>query len=125
MNNNLKQVVQNIAEIQIAALQRIYQDPSNLEFVKDLFSEEKNLFRDLVKAKIRYWEDVMVEPTLIKNLSQYQLGICTHILYVMEDEWLRDNPEGVIDCWELFDSLYTSTHPEIKLLNLDVWKRNN
>ncbi len=40
----------------------------------------------------------MIEyPQLIKTLTEYQLYVCSHILWKMEEEWITDNSQGF---WE-------------------------
>ena len=125
MNNNLKQVIQNIAEIQLEALKRIQKDPrqyDNFGLVQFIQSSEID---STIQNRIDYWERVYSLPCYFKTLDQYQLGICSHILFTMESEWVQANPEGVLECWDLIDNCFNRHHPEVKLLNLDLWKRKN
>ena len=51
-------------------------------------------------------------------LNEYQLMICSHILFKMEDEWLIDNSQGVCGAWELLHKIQINYHPEITLLKI-------
>ena len=48
--------------------------------------------------------------------SEYQLYICSHILFKMEDEWIHDLSQGVYGAWELLHKETNKFHPELTLI---------
>lgn len=127
-NKNLIQVVQKIAEIQIEGLKRVQQNPEGYDIsglIKEVLASGSTEFQKGLQERIKQWENILETPVLFKTLDLYQLGVSAHILYVIEEDLLRYNADGVIECWELIDSLYQLYHPEVKILNLDLWKLKN
>lgn len=55
-------------------------------------------------------------PQLINMLSEYQMMVCSHILFRMEDEWVHTNSQGVLGTWAIFQRANLKFHPELTLL---------
>ena len=70
-------------------------------------------------------EVVWVESDLIKikpkgaangELDEYQLLLCSHILWKMEEVWILDNPQGVNGAWLEINKAISKFHPEYTLI---------
>lgn len=118
MKKELKQIIQELAAIQIEAYTRLMANPDSVDQyqLNQLIEFNQDDVIEVLEARIRYWKTVQNLPQLIKGISPYQLGVCTHILFVMEETWVQDNVDGVLALWDLFDELYKKHHPEINLL---------
>lgn len=121
--NELNQIIYEIANIHLTALRKLIEDPHQIGY--DYLSRYirnwgSSITRELGN-RINFWEKVQKLPHTIKQVDEYQLGVSSHILYVMEEEWVQNYPEGVVKCWELIDSIYKSYHPETQI----IWKLNN
>ena len=139
MDKETEKVIKNIAEIQIEALGRIIKNEKNpnsslsTELVLKLLevgeenipddisdSELRNLFHELIEEetqkKIDLYKQLIEIPTSIRTLNEYQLYICSHILWKMEDEWITDNQQGVLGAWAELQSCKWKFHPELTLI---------
>lgn len=139
MDKETEKVIKNIAEIQIEALGRILKNEKNpnsslsTELVLKLLevgeenipddisdSELRNLLHELIKEetqkKIDLYKQLIEIPTSIRTLNEYQLYICSHILWKMEDEWITDNQQGVLGAWAELQSCTRKFHPELNLI---------
>lgn len=139
MDKETEKVIKNIAEIQIEALGRIIKNEKNpnsslsTELVLKLLevgeenipddipdSELRNLFHELIEEetqkKIDLYKQLIEIPTSIRTLNEYQLYICSHILWKMEDEWITDNQQGVLGAWAELQSCTRKFHQELTLI---------
>lgn len=139
MDKETEKVIKNIAEIQIEALGRIIKNEKNpnsslsTELVLKLLevgeenipddipdSELRNLFHELIEEetqkKIDLYKQLIEIPTSIRTLNEYQLYICSHILWKMEDEWITDNQQGVLGAWAEIQSCTRKFHQELTLI---------
>lgn len=139
MDKETEKVIKNIAEIQIEALGRIIKNEKNPnssistelvlkllevgeENIKDDISDSelRNLFHELIEEetqkKIDLYKQLIEIPTSIRTLNEYQLYICSHILWKMEDEWITDNQQGVLGAWAELQSCTRKFHPELTLI---------
>jgi hypothetical protein len=126
MKKETKLILQNIAQIQIKALESLEQNPEGVDYlhfellgINDLDIDILSVIRD----RIQFWKNLESNPSLILTLNEYQLGIVMHILYSMEEEWLQlgetnayftiDAATGINDTWKILDSMYKRFHPEV------------
>lgn len=118
MDKETKEVVKRIAQIQLEALNHI---KSNMEFtdhnllMKLLQVSEDDLVISL-ENHIQLYKDMVDMPQIIKTLNEYQLYICSHILWKMEEEWITDYSQGVLGTWAIITSYTNRFHPELTLL---------
>ena len=105
MDAETKEVVKNIAQIQIEALTNI---KNNITTTEEML--------DSVNHHIQIYEEIYEMPQLIKTLNEYQLYICSHILFKMEDEWIHNLSQGVYGAWELLHRETNKFHPELTLI---------
>jgi len=128
----MKDIVKRICNIQIEALNRIitkYEvtDDSDLDepLLTDLFQitvkpDDIKYLRALIKNSandvINFYKEVRQNPSLLSMANEYQLLLCSHILFKMEDQWINDNPYGVYDTWKLIHKAMVKFHPEYTLI---------
>ena len=120
MKKELKIIIQKLSSIQIEALKNLYNHPDSVDQynLRKYIGFTRGDILDTIHSRIKYWEFIHNNPEAIKGISEYQLGICSHIGFIMEEEWVKDYPSGVLDFWELIDKLYKNYHPELEFLNL-------
>ena len=118
MDLETKEVVKNIAQIQIEALTNILNNLDNTEpdLLRKLLQITDDDIRESLIAHIQIYEEIYEMPQLIKTLNEYQLYICSHILFKMEDEWIHDLSQGVYGAWELLHRETNKFHPELTLI---------
>lgn len=118
MDKSTEKIIIQIASIQLEAIRTIDQDrsiPSDLAF-KYLEIPSESQWDEAIETLERLYSQMMEMPSMIKMLNEYQLLICSHILYNMEDIWMIDNSEGVFGAWYEIHSQMEKYHPEFKLI---------
>jgi len=123
MDKETKDIVKLIAGIQIESLNSIKEDVKNgndiaQDLIKKLLQIEDKEIQFALDQEIERYVTIERYPTFIKMLNEYQLMICSHILFKMEDEWLIDNAQGVCGAWALLHKIQIGYHPEITLLKI-------
>lgn len=120
MKKELKEIIQELAQIQIEAFLQLKASPDSVDQyqLNQLIEYGDNDVIEVLENRIKYWKLIQEIPEAIMGIPPYQLGVCTHILFTMEETWVQNNPDGVIALWDLFDNMYQKFHPEIKLLCL-------
>jgi uncharacterized membrane protein YgaE (UPF0421/DUF939 family) len=118
MDLETKEVVKNIAQIQIEALTNILNNLDNTEpdLLRKLLQITDDDIRESLIAHIQVYKEILEMPQLIKTLPEYQLFVCSHILFRMEDEWISDNSQGVYGTWALLQTETKKFHPELTLI---------
>lgn len=130
MDKETRQIINSIAEIQIEALQRIKanENKPNASLSKDLVlkflgvEDDHHEFdisqqvQDVINQRIETYKNIQEYPYLIKMLSEYQLFMCSHILFKMEDTWIIDNSQGVHGAWSIIKEAIYKFRPEFSLL---------
>lgn len=139
MDKETEKVIKNIAEIQIESLNRILQneDKPNSALAQELIlrlleiSEYaipddvplnklqvvfKNLVHEETQKRIDMYKQMLEIPSIIRTLNEYQLYICSHILWKMEDTWIIDNQQGVLGAWAELQICINKFHPELTLI---------
>lgn len=139
MDKETSQIIKNIAEIQIEALQRIIdnEDKPNASLSQELIIELLNidisqleegtpynkmnqklntLIHRKVDMRIDAYKQMIEIPTAIYCLDEYQLLLCSHILWKMEEVWILDNPQGVNGAWLEINRAISKFHPEYTLI---------
>lgn len=118
MKKELQQIIRELAQIQIEAFQKLKANPNSVDQyqLNQLIEFNDQDVQEVLDARIRYWELIHQMPEAIVGIPEYQLGICTHILFTMEETWVQTNVDGVLALWDLFDQMYKRHHPEINLI---------
>ena len=101
--------------------------------MKEDISNGNNIAQDLIKKLLQIDNDEIImaldehielyteienTPQLINMLSEYQMLVCSHILFRMEDEWVHNNSQGVLGTWAIFQKANLKFHPELTLLKI-------
>lgn len=139
MDKETSQIIKNIAEIQIEALQRIIdnEDKPNASLSQELIIELlnidisqleegtpynkmnqklKTLIHRKVDMRIDAYKQMIEIPTAIYCLDEYQLLLCSHILWKMEEVWILENSQGVNGAWLEINRAISKFHPEYTLI---------
>lgn len=139
MDKETEKVIKNIAEIQIESLNRIIQNEDKpnsalaqelilrlLEISEDAIPDDvplnklQTVFKDLVheetQKRIDMYKQMLEIPSIIRTLNEYQLYLCSHILWKMEDIWIMDNQQGVLGAWAELQICINKFHPELTLI---------
>lgn len=139
MDKETSQIIKNIAEIQIEALQRIIDNENkpnaslSQELIIDLLNidvsqlEEgtpynkmnqklKTIIHRKVDMRIDAYKQMIEIPTAIYCLDEYQLLLCSHILWKMEEVWILENSQGVNGAWLEINRAISKFHPEYTLI---------
>ena len=121
MDKDPKDIVKLIAGIQIESVNSL----------KDVVNNGNNIAEDLIKKflqidndeiiqaldeHIQLYVDIEQTPQLINMINEYQMLVCSHILFRMEDEWVHTNSQGVLGTWAIFQKSNHKFHPELTLL---------
>ena len=117
MDKSTEKIISNIASIQLEAIMTIAQDrsiPDDLAF-QYLEIPSESQWDEAVETLRSLYLQMTEMPTMIRMLSEYQLLICSHILYRMEDVWMIDNSEGVFGAWSEIHAQMKKFHPEFTL----------
>lgn len=121
MDKSTKKIIRYIASVQLEAISFLRKEGINQEIGKDFILKfieapnEKEWKSSLDKLEEIYTQLKSV-PTTFKLLNEYQLLVCSHILYRMEDTWSLDNQYGVFMTWSLIHQSMKKFHPEFKIL---------
>lgn len=121
MDKSTKKIIRYIASVQLEAISFLRKEGINQEIDKDFILKfieapnEKEWKSSLDKLEEIYTQLKSV-PTTFKLLNEYQLLVCSHILYRMEDTWSLNNQYGVFMTWSLIHQSMKKFHPEFKIL---------
>ena len=123
MDKETKEIIRRIASIQMDALSNIIENPEDkdhellIKFLQvkpdEIVSAAENVYN--------FYKEVEDMPELIKMANEYQVLVCHHILFQMEDEWIIDNSQGVFGAWSFLHEALDKFHPEF----CNIWNRKN
>lgn len=120
MDKSTKKIIRYIASVQLEAISFLRKEGINQEIDKDFILKfieapnEKEWKSSLDKLEEIYTQLKSV-PTTFKLLNEYQLLVCSHILYRIEDTWSLNNQYGVFMTWSLIHQSMKKFHPEFKI----------
>lgn len=117
MDKSTEKIISNIASIQLEAIMTIAQDrsiPDDLAF-KYLEITSESQWDHAIETLRELYIQMIEIPIMIRMLSEYQLLICSHIIYRMEEVWMIDNSEGVFGAWSEIHAQMKKFHPEFTL----------
>ena len=112
-----KQVLDMVCDIQLDAL----------ESIKDYPNKEKKLAAKLIQSNLSDWnaqlgklkatyQNIKSIPQAITLLDEYQLLVCSHILFRMEQVWMVEYSYGISILWSIIHECMEKFHPEYKLI---------
>lgn len=112
-----KQVLDMICDIQLDAL----------ESINDYPNKEQKLAAKLIQSNLSDWnaqlgrlkamyQNIKSIPQAITLLDEYQLLVCSHILFRMEQVWMVEYSYGISSLWSVIHECMEKFHPEYKLI---------
>lgn len=114
-----KQVLDMVCDIQLNALQSIEDYPNKEQKLaaKLIQSNLSDWNAQLGKLKATY-QNIKSIPQAITLLDEYQLLVCSHILFRMEQVWMVEYKYsyGISSLWSVIHECMEKFHPEYKLL---------
>lgn len=118
MDKEIKDIIKRIASIQMEALSNIIENPedSDHELLIKFLQVKPDEIVSSAETIYTFYKEVEDMPELIKMANEYQLLVCQHILFRMEDEWIIDNSWGVFGAWSLLHEALGKFHPEFRLI---------
>lgn len=118
MDKETKEIIKRIASIQMDALSNIIENPEDKdhELLIKFLQVKPDEIVSAAESIYTFYKEVEDMPELIKMANEYQLLVCQHILFQMEDEWIIDNSWGVFGAWSLLHDTLGKFHPEFRLI---------
>lgn len=114
-----KQILDMVCDIQLNALQSIEDYPNKEQKLaaKLIQSNLSDWNAQLGKLKAKY-QNIKSIPQAITLLDEYQLLVCSHILFRMEQVWMVEYKYsyGISSLWSVIHECMEKFHPEYKLL---------
>ena len=114
-----KQILDMVCDIQLNALQSIEDYPNKEQklVAKLIQSNLSDWNAQLGKLKATY-QNIKSIPQAITLLDEYQLLVCSHILFRMEQVWMVEYKYsyGISSLWSVIHECMEKFHPEYKLL---------
>ena len=112
-----KQVLDMVCDIQLEALQSIMDYPN----------KEQKLAAKLIQSNLSDWnaqlgrlkatyQNIKSIPKASTLLDEYQLLVCSHILFRMEQVWMVEYSYGISSLWSVIHECMEKFHPEYKLI---------
>ena len=121
MDKETKDIIKLIAGIQIESLNSLKDDVNNgnniaEDLIKKFLQIDNDEIIQALDEHIQLYVDIEQTPQLINMINEYQMLVCSHILFRMEDEWVYTNSQGVLGTWAIFQKSNLKFHPELTLL---------
>ena len=121
MDKETKDIIKLIAGIQIESLNSLKDDVNNgnniaEDLIKKFLQTDNDEIIQALDEHIQLYVDIEQTPQLINMINEYQMLVCSHILFRMEDEWVHTNSQGVLGTWAIFQKSNLKFHPELTLL---------
>lgn len=121
MDKETKDIIKLIAGIQIESLNSLKDDVNNgnniaEDLIKKFLQIDNDEIIQALDEHIQLYVDIEQTPQLINMMNEYQMLVCSHILFRMEDEWVHTNSQGVLGTWAIFQKSNLKFHPELTLL---------
>ena len=114
-----KQILDMVCDIQLNALQSIEDYPNKEQklVAKLIQSNLSDWNAQLGKLKATY-QNIKSIPQAITLLDEYQLLVCSHILFRMEQVWMVEYKYsyGISSLWSVIHECMEKFHPEYKLI---------
>lgn len=121
MDKETKDIIKLIAGIQIESLNSLKDDVNNgnniaEDLIKKFLQIDNDEIIQALDEHIQLYVNIEQTPQLINMINEYQMLVCSHILFRMEDEWVHTNSQGVLGTWAIFQRANLKFHPELTLL---------
>lgn len=116
MDIETRKIFTQIASIQLDAIKSIQKDHDvDLDLVRTFLQVSDNEWESQIEHHLDIYQQMKEIPTIIRCLTEYQLLVCAHILFKMEEDWMLDNSQGVYGAWSEIHKAMLKFHPEFTL----------
>ncbi|MCM1438762.1 MAG: hypothetical protein NC131_06075 [Roseburia sp.] len=113
-----KQVLNMIVDIQLEAIQSIKDYPqNNRELAAKLIQQHESDWNTQIDRLTAMYQNIKSIPNAIILLDEYQLLVCSHILFRMEAIWMYEYSYGISSLWTVIHECMEKFHPEYKLIS--------
>lgn len=112
-----KQVLEMICDIQLSAIQSIQDYPNNnRELAAKLIQQHESDWNNQISRLKAMYQNIKSIPQSIILLDEYQLLVCSHILYRMESIWMYEHSYGISSLWSVIHECMAKFHPEYQII---------
>lgn len=116
MDIETRKVLAQIASIQVEAIESIKNDHDiDLDLARSYLQVNGDEWEEQIIHYLDLYKQMQEIPTIIRCLNEYQLLVCAHILFKMQEEWSIPNNYGVLGAWEEIHRAMLKFHPEYTL----------
>ena len=125
MEQGTKNVIKCIAEIQVDAIESIVYSgyKVNHKLLCEYLQITTSEIRNAANLLLSMYKNITADPRSFVFLPEYQVGVCAHILFEMEEIWVNKYGfEAVHGAWEVIGKLNREYHPEYSLVNISKYK---
>lgn len=113
-----KQVLDMVCDIQLSAIESIKDYPNkSRELAAKLIQEQESDWDAQIGRLTAMYQNIKSIPQAITLLDEYQLLVCSHILFRMEAVWRVEYSYGISSLWSVIHECMEKFHPEYKLLS--------
>ena len=114
-----KQVLDMVCDIQLDALKSIQDYPNkSRELAAKLIQESESDWDNQIGRLTAIYQNIKSIPQAITFLDEYQLLVCSHILYRMEPIWMIEYSYGISSLWSVIHECMEKFHPEYNLISI-------
>lgn len=112
-----KQVLDMVCDIQLEALESIKDCPNKEQkLAAKLIQEHESDWDNQINRLTAMYQNIKIIPQSITLLDEYQLLVCSHILFRMEQVWMVEYSYGISSFWSVIHECMEKFHPEYKLI---------
>lgn len=113
-----KQVLDMVCDIQLSAIESIKDYPNkSRELAAKLIQEQESDWNAQIGRLTAMYQNIKSIPQAITLLDEYQLLVCSHILFRMEPVWMVEYSYGISSLWSVIHECMEKFHPEYKLIS--------
>ena len=125
MDHGTKEVIKRIADIQVSAIESIINEDYKVnhrmlcKYLQITPTEVKSATNILLSM----YQNISADPRSFVFLPEYQVGVCAHILFEMEEVWAPlVGFDAIHETWKIIGRLNKEYHPEYSLVNVNKYK---
>ena len=116
MDAETRKILTQIASIQVEAIESIKKDPNiDTDLAKSYLQISEDEWDEQIRQRLDLYKQMEEIPTIIRCLDEYQLLVCAHILFKMQEDWSIPNNQGVLGAWNVIHKAMLKFHPEYTL----------
>lgn len=113
-----KRVLDMVCDIQLKAIKSIKDYPSkSRELAAKLIQEHESDWDNQIDRLTAMYQNIKSIPQAILLLDEYQLLVCSHILFKMESVWMVEHSYGIFSLWSVIHKCMEKFHPEYNLIS--------